>query len=434
MKAAKIGPAMVLVGLCWATSAPAGAGGPRFPFPQHVQHSAGTILPNHRSQALLDQDVRDAYADWKASFLAQAGTEGDGHPRYRVKVGPAAGDRTVSEGQGYGMLIVALMAGHEPNARTLFDGLWEYFNDHRSSIDNRLMDYSVNADEILDADGNDSAFDGDADIAMGLLLAEQQWGNGGRINYHAEALSVLAGQAESVMGTDSKLPLLGDWVDPAGAQYNQYTVRSSDFMPGHFLNFAHVTGLPIWTESLAAMATAIEDIQQFHSPSTGLLPDFLLRNSAAPPRFQPTGPNFLEGPHDGHYYYNAGRDPWRLASYALLHGDSVSSIQVRKISTWIASSTAGNPQLIRPGYLLDGTPVTTTFFSSFFAAPFAVASMLDPARQSFLNATYDAVRLQREGYYEDSITLLCLLVMSANYWDPIAIGPIHADGFETLPP
>jgi endoglucanase len=433
MYAAKFGAAAVLIISCSAAPALAGSN-PRFPFPQHVHYSAGTILPNHRSQAQLDQDVRDAYTDWKASFLVQAGTEGDGHPRYRVRVGPLAGDRTVSEGQGYGMLIVALMAGYEANAQTLFDGMWEYFNDHRSSIDSRLMDFSVNADEIPDADGNDSAFDGDADIAMALLLAEQQWGNGGRINYHTQALSVLAGQAASVMGASSKLPLLGDWVDPAGAQYNQYTVRSSDFMPGHFVNFARVTGQSIWTDSLAAMTAAIEDIQQLHSPVTGLLPDFLLRNTAMPPRYQPVAPNFLEGPDDGHYYYNAGRDPWRLASYVLLYGDAATAIQVRRMSTWIASSTGGNPQLIRPGYLLNGTPIETSYFTSFFAAPLAVASMLDPARQSFLNATYDAVRLQREGYYEDSVTLLCLLVMSGNYWDPITIDRIFSDGFDAAVP
>jgi endoglucanase len=93
MYAAKIGIAVALSITCSVAPAQAGSN-PQFPFPQHVRYSAGTIVPNHRSQAQLDQDVRNAYTDWKASFLVQAGTEGDGHPRYRVRVGPLAGDRT----------------------------------------------------------------------------------------------------------------------------------------------------------------------------------------------------------------------------------------------------------------------------------------------------------------------------------------------------
>jgi len=43
-----------------------------------------------------------------------------------------------------------------------------------------------------------------------------------------------------------------------------------------------------------------------------------------------------------------------------------------------------------------------------------------PAQQSWLNELYDAVRLSDESYYEDSISLLCLLVMTGNYWSPTA--------------
>lgn len=411
---------------------------PQRPFPQHAAYTAGTIKPNHRIQSVLDQDVRDAYAAWKQRYLAQTVlTEPDGHARYRVLFGPTntASDATVSEGQGYGMLIVALMAGADPAAQTIFDGLWEYFNDHRSVIDNRLMAFYVRADETSQAGEDDSAYDGDADIALALLIAQAQWGNAGRIDYRARALDVLAGQAASVMGPASKLPLLGDWVEPAGAQYNQYTVRSSDFMPGHAQVFFAATGNTLWRDSQTAMADAIDDIQLLHSPSTGLLPDFLRRNTAMPPRFEPVAAGFLEGAHDGHYDYNAGRDPWRLATHVLLHGDARTRVQVQRMTDWIATSTGGNAMLIRPGYLLNGTPIATNYFTSFFAAPFGVAAMLDPPRQSWLNAVYDSVRTRQEGYYEDSVTLLCLLVMTGNFWDP-ALGevPIFASGFESASP
>ncbi len=47
------------------------------------------------------------------------------------------------------------------------------------------------------------------------------------------------------------------------------------------------------------------------------------------------------------------------------------------------------------------------------------------SQQIWLNNIYDAVYSRHEKYYEDSITLLCLLVMSANYWDPTTIDDIQ---------
>jgi len=49
---------------------------PGRPFPQHVQYAPGSILPDHRSQAQQDDDVRSLYASWKSRYLSQAGTTG----------------------------------------------------------------------------------------------------------------------------------------------------------------------------------------------------------------------------------------------------------------------------------------------------------------------------------------------------------------------
>ena len=112
---------------------------PRYPFPQHVAYAPSTILPSHRSQSQLDDDVRAFYDHWKTNYLVAAGQTGAGHPLYRVSFGSTNPGRTVSEGQGYGMIIVALLAGYEPEAQTIFDGLWEFSRQQPSGIDPRLM-------------------------------------------------------------------------------------------------------------------------------------------------------------------------------------------------------------------------------------------------------------------------------------------------------
>lgn len=317
---------------------------------------------------------------------------------------------TVSEGQGYGMLIVAHLAGHDPDAHALFDGLWRFARANPSRNDARLMNWHVPPLEDID-----SAFDGDADIAYGLLLADAQWGSDGEIDYRSAARSVIDGILESTIGPDSRLPLLGDWVEPDGDPYSQWTVRPSDFMLGHFRAFERATGNPAWAEVGAACETVITDLDSAWSAETGLMPDFAI----ARPSVAPAPPAFLEAESDGAYAYNAGRVPWRLGTDALLNHNPPAMALLRKLSKWIVGETNGDPEQIRAGYELDGEPLPgSDYFTSFFAAPLAVAAMMDPADQTWLDAVYASVRDRVEGYYEDSVTLLCMLVLSGTFWDP----------------
>lgn len=103
--------------LCWAAfpsgptvllallAASCQAAEPRLPFPQHVRYASGGLRPGQHTQAQQDGDVLAAYQSWKSRYLQQAGTEPDGHPRYRVRLSTDPGAATVSDGQGYGMLI-----------------------------------------------------------------------------------------------------------------------------------------------------------------------------------------------------------------------------------------------------------------------------------------------------------------------------------------
>ncbi len=388
------------------------------PFGQHVEYAAGTILPSHRTQAQLDDDVRTFYNTWKSRYLVSAGTV-NSQPLYRIAFGLGSSE-TVSEGQGFGMVITALLAGHDPNAKQYFDGLWRFSRQNPSTIDSRLMDWHTPTH-----DGDDSAFDGDADIAYGLLLADAQWGSGGAINYAAEAATVIAGIYESTIGPASHLPELGDWVSANGSPYSQWTPRSSDFMPSYFRAFGRATNNTAnWNVVVAASQAVIDSIQANYSPATGLLPDFIVSANTSP---RPAAADFLEGPNDGAYSYNAGRDPLRIGLDGLLNGDATSIAEVRRISNWAQSTTGGNPASFRAGYQLNGTPVSgSNYFTTFFVAPLGVAAMTDAAQQNWLNAIYDSVYNTVEDYYEDTVTLLSLAAMTGNLWDPTATGDAPA--------
>jgi endoglucanase len=390
------------------------AHGQRFPFgQQHQAYRAGTLSPTNFTRTQQNAHVASYYDLWKSRWL----TADPGGQGWRVKLNPTGA--TVSEGQGYGMVIVAAMAGHDPQAKMIFDGLWQFRVAHPSEGDARLMDWRV-----PDANGNNSAFDGDMDIAYGLLMAHAQWGSDGAINYLDEAKTVIAGIRDSTIGPQSKLPMLGDWVNPNGSTHSQWTTRSSDFMPGHFRAFGAATGdAAYWSSVVAATQAVTTDIQANESAASGLLPDFIrLVGAAHDP--QPAPANFLEGEHDGHYWYNAGRVAWRLGADAVLNDDATTLAQVQKLSQWARTSAGGNADNVRGGYQLNGTALNS-WTDHFFTAPFAVAAMTGSgeADQQWLNALYNRVYQAHnaENYYADAVTLQSLLIVTGNFWDPMAV-------------
>src|SRR5438067_1451989 len=85
---------------------------PNRPFPQHVHYAKGSIKPNHISQAKLDQLTLGFYEQWKKRYIKSGCHPGEYYVWFECK----GNKQCVSEGQGYGMTIIALMAGADPSA------------------------------------------------------------------------------------------------------------------------------------------------------------------------------------------------------------------------------------------------------------------------------------------------------------------------------
>jgi len=333
--------------------------------PYHI-YPGQRLRPSGYARAALDAHVLAFYREWKRRYLVPAGRDGKGHPLYRVIHSLEKPEETVSEGMGYSMVIVAYMAGADPEGKTLFDGLFGYVQAHPSEVDPSLMAWKQPPDD----QGNDAAFDGDADIAYALLLAARQWGSAGPINYAAAARTRIRAIAESMIGPTSRLPLLGNLVDPKGARYHEYTPRTSDFMPARFRAFATFTCDPLWNQVETATRHAVTDLETNYSPNTGLMPDFPEPQGAKGFPLKPARPNFLEGPHDGDYDYNADRYPWRAGTAVLFYDDAFWRARLKKLSHWAERKSGGNPDRLNAGYHLDVTPTEgRAYFTTFFAAP-----------------------------------------------------------------
>lgn len=388
---------------------------PRVPFPAHIPYPKGILQPNHLSKETQDDFICKAYDHWKSQYLVAVTDRNGPEPQFRITAGSQKWSKSFSEGLGYGMMLVTYMSGYDPAAQTIFDGLLRFVNNNPSSIDKRLMAYQV----PVQLSQRDSAFDGDADIAFALLLADKQWGSGGPVNYRKEAITRINALFDSVIGKDSLLPMLGDWVEFNGDKYNQFSIRSSDILPTHFKVFASVTSNQQWLFVYKRSHAVLEAIQKQYSPTSGLVPDFIVRSSDTDTTFKPAPPSYLESKYDGHYFYNAARVPWRLGADALLNGDRSSLALVRNIAEWAINIEHKDPSDIGPGYYLNGNRLNNSrYLSKAFVGPFGVAAMNLESGQSFLNKAFDICTELKQDYYEDSIGLFCLLLMTGNYWLP----------------
>ena len=282
------------------------------------------------------------YAKWKQTYLVPAAEPGqlfvlDDEENRKGE------QASTSEGHGYGMLIVAFLAGADPQARQCFDGLYRFARTHASKINPRLMGWrQEDAGGGRASGGEDAATDGDLDIAMALLLADAQWGSSGPVVYREEASQVIAAIKQDEINHETWSVKLGDWSDPEDKLY--FATRPSDFMLDHFRSFAAATEDPNWAAVLETCQRLVATMQSGFSPQTGLVPDFIagVNDSPAPPLGK-----LLEGKHDGHYYYNSCRVPFRLGVDYLINGDVRTKAALDKLTLWVKTATGGDPANMR---------------------------------------------------------------------------------------
>lgn len=389
-------------------------GAEQHPFGSHAfAYVSRTIKPGHVSQTQMDDDTKAFYEKWKAHYL-KSDCGQDQYYVWSQGVSDPEGIAT-SEGMGYGMMIAAFMAGYDPAAKAIFNGLYRFVQDHPSESSSDLMAWLQVTDCQTGEDGAGPASDGDIDIAFALFLADAQWGSQGEINYRAEALRRTAAVLAYEINKSTYYVHIGD---PAIFPSHQDGTRTSDFIFDHFRTFEEISGDALWSSVIDRCYTILAKVQ---NSSTGLLPDFVRNAGTAPAA---AGPYWLESPYDGHYYYNACRDPWRIGTDYLVSGDARALSALGRINSWIHSSTSENPAHVNNGYLLNGTKLPGDETPELaFLAPLGVSAMVDSGNQEWLNALWDLVVAREindelDGYFGNTIKMLTMIVMSGNWWAP----------------
>jgi len=381
---------------------------PKKPFPQHVIYTKGSIKPNHISQYRLDKLTLGFYDQWKKRYI-KSGCHPD---EYFVWFERKGDKQCVSEGQGYGMIITVLMAGTDQSAKLTYDGLYQYYKSHPANHPYLMAWAQTQNCHDLD---KSTATDGDMDIAYSLLLANKQWGSSGKINYLQEARKMITSIMHYEVNPHTYSVLLSDAIEYDSKDY--FDTRTSDFMPSNFKAFENATHDGRWKKVIDNNYKLFNYMQETYSPDAGLVPDFIRHINK---KAEPAQANYLESPYDGNYNYNACRVPWRIATDYLLTGDKRAKTFNDRVNKWVRETTQNKPDNLSAGYTLSGNDIKHRYFEALsFIGPFTVSAMTDNKNQQWLNDEWDYLvnfKLKDYDYYDNSIKLLNMIILSGNYW------------------
>jgi len=469
-------PLALAVGFLFTGCAGLGGGDggrPRHPFPQHSFNtlSVTPMMPSGMTRAQTDTVIVDLFREILRNDLIvdSAGPQTRNGFRmvfrhFQEEVAHGLLDVshiTTSESHGYGMLILAYMAGSEgslgftaadwkfgsTSLRDYFDAMLRtvlaFPSGSSVMFTGRLLGYGeadgenrggyrvVNgmrtAPFTRDATAAHSSTNGDMDIIYALILADRQWGSSGRHDYLAVARRMLADLWRLCVHDDYRVMLLGDWAKSADNPRLRATVRTSDFKLGHLAAFRDADPAHDWQSVIDATLAAIRDIRTAQNAlgnNNGLLPDFAVRRGAA---WEVPAGNIL-GFHDDAFAFTAAFVPWRLGTAYILTGDRFLYEYVVRPLDDFARALTGETYLVRFGPVyMDGTPFEWVD-PNWFAPSFAVTAAAVGADQRWVDAFWEyAPRHQWDfqgmGAYQgdtygDYIRLIVLLTITGNYWAP----------------
>jgi hypothetical protein len=409
--------------------------GTNFPFPQNRQMS-GCIYP----AAYDNNDVMTAYTKWKADLVTSNGAGGFQRVQRTSSDGVNANtplNSTVSEGIGYGMIIAVYMGDH-----TLFDNLWKYEQLHLDP--NGLMNWSIDASGNTTSSGGmtlggGAATDADEDMAWALVMADKQWGSAGALNY-ANLAKTLIQAIWNHEVYSSKLAGPGDSWGPTNL-FNDVNV--SYFAPAYYRLFKQVDTDS--THNWDAVTQTVYDTI-FCDKSGTMFCNVLntnnknTTNGLVPGWATNTGGMSSAGPY--YYQYDACRTPFRIGVDWCLNSVAASGaaagLNPSRAQQYVALTSSffsgvGVANIV-DGYNMDGTvnssahPVSQGQ-SAAFIGPAAVGAMNSASNQSFVNSAYGLVKtdtlLVGGAYYEESWTVMSLLMLTGNFLDYTAIQPAH---------
>jgi len=296
----------------------------------------------------------------------------------------ASGD-VRSEGQSYGMYIAVQM-----NMRAEFDKLWSYAKACMQQP-NGTFAWQMNVDSCSPK-STGQAPDGDEYFAEALRLAYRRWGEGGSINYRAEALKAMAAVAAHDFNRNPAIV--------------KFTANSNFSDPSYVLPLFYAEWACFDTANAALWQSATSYARTYFpkviNPNTGLAP------------YQA---NFDGSEYTPGHTFNA--DAWRVPM------NIMSDLAVNGVGTWqtgYAATSAAfwtSQGLSKYGgtYSLTGTPMDEYHGAGLTGVNAMLAFGLSAAdAKPFLQAAWDQkTPTGQYRYYDGTLYALSMLYLTGTF-------------------
>lgn len=369
-----------------------------------VAFAVGSAIYSTQKQAgtskVSETTIAQRYQSWQKAYLVKTAKN-----QQFVRTTSQGKVQTLSEAQGYGMLITVMAAKQGQSTHKAFDQLTRYYLAHRISATKPLMAWrqtQQNGQMTSTTAEQTSATDGDLDIAYALILADEQWQSTGSLNYGRLATKLLAAIKDHELNSTTKLPLVGDWAT-AGATRN--LVRPSDLITAYFRKFASYTGDGSWTKVAQNSQSTLQKLSG--QTSTGLMADFVTVTGTTLKTGTVTA-NQVSSSHDAQYGFNACRIPWRVAYDYQLSKSKTSQQMVQKMLRFFVKQSK-----VTAVYTLAGKPVEK-YQNQAFTAPIAYASQV--LSNQVMTQRYVPLltaKIPQHDYYPATVQMLMLVMSGA---------------------
>ena len=282
---------------------------------------------------------------------------------------------TTSEGESYTMLRAVWM-----DDQATYDSSWKWTKDNLGHSQDALFSwlFGQRADGsygvIVEKSGNTTASDGDTDIALSLLLANQRWN---QADYLTRAKEVINGiWVNDVVTVNGKPVMTADNLEKENP--TQVVVNPSYFSPYAYRLFAQVDTDHDWKgliDNTYAVLANSSSLSLDKSTSSGLPPNWVTMNRANGAIQADNQTAQL----NTDYGYDAIRIPWRIALDYVWNQDSRDKNYLSTLS--FLGTEWNKSDSLSTVYAHDGTVVTASESPAAYGANIGYFMVTDPTAE-----------------------------------------------------
>lgn len=363
----------------------------KFPYPQaHAYDNASNITDVWNCSGQTASSMLKSQFDiyMKSYYEAQ----GD---QARIKFDEAK--YTVSEGIGYGMILMVYFSDNQKSYQSEFDKLWNYYKSHLDG--NGLMNWKIDGFSG-GGPGTGGATDAEEDVAFALAMAYYQFGD----NKYKEGASSLIAKIRQYEFASDGMHYPGDqrqggpknpsYISPAAYEvFKDFDSGNSSF----------------WDK---AISTNYNLLLKNRNSKTGIPSGW--SDASGNAQVGNNGYNFTG------YDYDAVRAPWRWAWSYAWYGHSQAKDLSSKLAAWVSEQPAGQLyiNMKQDGTAnLTGEPCKSNGCKANGSSIGSLSASLivDPKYKEKLDANYLTLISQQQGYYHSSLRLLVGLLVTGNF-------------------